>query len=77
MLCFELKTPTNPATLQMALQAPIRYNNEMQSGLPFDVIWDSGACITVSPNQSDFVGRYEKPPMMIKLSGLARGLNIK
>jgi hypothetical protein len=24
----------------------------------------------------DFVGRYEKPPMMIKLSGLARGLNI-
>jgi hypothetical protein len=25
----------------------------------------------------DFVGRYEKPPMMITLSGLARGLNIK
>jgi hypothetical protein len=70
-------TPTNPATLQMALQAPIQYNNEMPSGSPFDVIWDSGASITVSPNQSDFVGRYEKPPMMIKLSGLARGLNIK
>jgi hypothetical protein len=48
----------------MALQTPIRYNNEMLSGLPFDVIWDS-------------VGRYEKPPMMIKLSGLAKGLNIK
>jgi hypothetical protein len=31
----------------------------------------------VSPNQSDFVRRYEKLPMMIKLSGLARGLNIK
>jgi hypothetical protein len=77
MLCFELETPMNPATLRMALQAPIRYNNEMPSGLPFDVIWDSGASITVSPNRSDFVGRYEKPPMMIKLSGLVRGLNIK
>jgi hypothetical protein len=61
----------------MALQAPIRFNNEMPSGSPFDVIWDSGTSITVSPNQSDFVRRYEKPPMMIKLSGLARGLNIK
>jgi hypothetical protein len=61
----------------MALQAPIQYNNEMPSGSPFDVIWDSDASITVSPNQSDVVGRYEKPPMMIELSGLARGLNIK
>jgi hypothetical protein len=26
------KTPTNPTTLQMALQAPIQYNNEMLSG---------------------------------------------
>jgi hypothetical protein len=49
----------------------------MPSGLPFDVIWDSGTSITVSPNRLDFVRRYEKPPMMIKLSGLARGLNIK
>jgi hypothetical protein len=49
----------------------------MPSGSPFDVIWDSGASITVSPNQLDFVRRYEKLPMMIKLSGLARGLNIK
>jgi hypothetical protein len=56
--------------------SPIRYNNEMPSGSPFDVIWESGASITVSPNQSDFVGRYEKLPMMIKLLGLARGLNI-
>jgi hypothetical protein len=61
----------------MALQAPIQYNNEMRSGSPFDVIWDSSASITVSPDQLDFVGRYEKLPMMIKLSGLARGLNIK
>jgi hypothetical protein len=61
----------------MVLQAPIRYNNEMPSGLPFDVIWDSGASITVSPNQSDFIGRYEKLSMMIKLAGLAKSLNIK
>jgi hypothetical protein len=49
----------------------------MPSGLPLDIIWDSGTSITVSPKQSDFVGRFEKLPMMIKLSGLARGLNIK
>jgi hypothetical protein len=61
----------------MALQAPIRYNNEMLSGSPFDVIWDSSASITVSPNRLDFVRRYKKLLMMIKLSGLARGLNIK
>jgi hypothetical protein len=61
----------------MALQALIQYNNEMPTGSPFDVIWDSGTSITVSPNQSHFVRKYEKPPMMIKLSGLARGLNIK
>jgi hypothetical protein len=61
----------------MALQAPIQYKNEMPSRSPFDVIWDSGASSTVSPNQSDFVRRYEKLPMMIKLSGLAIDLNIK
>jgi hypothetical protein len=61
----------------MALQAPIQYNNEMLSGSPFDVIWDSGASIRVSPNRSNFVGKYEKPSMMIKLLGLAQGLNMQ
>jgi hypothetical protein len=32
----------------------------MPSGSPFDVIWDSGTSITVSPNQSNFVRKYEK-----------------
>jgi hypothetical protein len=47
----------------MALQAPIQYNNEMLSGSPFDDIWDSGTSIRESPNRSNFVGKYEKPPL--------------
>jgi hypothetical protein len=31
---LEMKTPTNPATRQMALHAPIQYNNEMLSRSP-------------------------------------------
>jgi hypothetical protein len=31
---LEMKTPTNDATRQMALHAPIQYNNEMEGGKP-------------------------------------------
>jgi hypothetical protein len=36
-----------------------------------------GTLAPASPNQCYFVGKYEKPPMMIKLLGLAQHLNIK
>lgn len=42
----------------------------------FPVIWDSGASISVSPHRSDFVGPYTKPPLLLKLRGLAKGLKI-
>jgi hypothetical protein len=42
----------------------------------FCAIWDSGASVTVMPHKLDFVGHYSKPPISIRLKGLAKGLNI-
>ena len=77
MTCFDIRSPSNPAVLRMALQAPTRFRNETPKESMFRVIWDSGASVSVSPNRSDFVGPYSKPPIAIKLKGLAKGLNIQ
>lgn len=77
MVCFDIKSPSNPAVLRMALQAPTRFRNAMPKESMFRVIWDSGASVSVSPHKSDFVGPYSKPPIAIKLKGLAKGLNIQ
>ena len=77
MVCFDVKSPSNPAVLRMALQAPTRFRNEMPKESTFRVIWDSGASVTVSPHRKDFVGEFSKPPIAIKLKGLAKGLNIE
>ena len=76
MHCFEVQNPSNPATLCMALQAPTCYRSNMPKESSFPIIWDSGASISVTPHRSDFVGPYSKPPISLKLKGLAKGLNI-
>ena len=77
MFCFEVVNPSNPATLRMALQAPTRFRSSMPKESSFPVIWDSGASLSVAPHRSDFVGTYSKPPITLKLKGLAKGLNIQ
>ncbi len=77
MMCFDVKSPSNPAVLRMALQAPTRFRNAMPKESSFRVIWDSGASVSVSPYKSDFVGPYTKAPVSVKLKGLAKGLNIQ
>jgi hypothetical protein len=51
-------------------------SNEMTKEAQFCLIWNSGASVTVTPHRSDFVGHYSKPPISIRLKGLAKGLNI-
>jgi hypothetical protein len=76
MVCFDSKLPSNPIILRMALEAPTRFRNEMPKEAQFHVICDSGASVTVTPHRLDFVGHYSKPPISIRLKGLAKGLNI-
>ena len=78
MMCFDGQTPTNPAILRMALQAPApSFRKEVSKESTFKVIWDSGASLSVTPHRSDFVGPITSPPIGVKLKGLAKGLNIK
>jgi hypothetical protein len=76
MVCFDAKSPSNPAVLCMAIQAPTGFRNEMLKEAQFQVIWDSGASVTAMLHKSDFVGHYSKPPISIRLKGLVKGLNI-
>jgi hypothetical protein len=76
MVCFDAKSPSNPAVLRITLQAPTHFRNEMPKAAQFHVIWDSGASVTVTPHKLDVVGHYSKPPISIRLTGLAKGLNI-
>jgi hypothetical protein len=76
MVCLDAKLPSNPAILCMALQAPTCFRNEMPKEAQFHVIWVSGASVTVTMHRLDFGGHYSKPPISIRLKGLAKGLNI-
>ena len=41
------------------------------------VIWDSGASISITHSRQDFVGPIENTPVGVKLQGLAKGVNVK
>lgn len=59
------------------LQAPEKLRNFMGKDSSFNVIWDSGASHSISPNLGDFTGKLNPTGVIKRLSGLAHGLNIK
>jgi hypothetical protein len=64
-------------TLRMALQAPVKFRQSLPVGVAFNVIWDSGASISISNDKRDFVGKIKKPGMITQLKGIAKGLRIE
>jgi hypothetical protein len=62
-------------TLRMALQAPVnKFRQSLPVGVIFNVIWDSGASISISNDKRDFVGGIKKPGLITQLKGIAKGL---
>jgi hypothetical protein len=64
-------------TLRMALQAPLKFRESLPVGVAFNVIWDSGASISISHDKRDFVGEIKKPGLITQLKGIAKGLRIE
>ena len=60
----------------MALQAPLKFVTSTGKAKASSVIWDSGCSVSMSHDKNDFVGELSPPPLYIKLTGLAKGLNI-
>ena len=67
----------NPATLRMALQVPLKFQQLLPKHSTFPVIWDSGASISMLPDCCDFVRPLTKPAFMMHLKGIAKGLHIE
>jgi hypothetical protein len=65
------------AVLCMALQAPVKFCNSMKKESTYQLIWDSGASISISFDRSDFVGPMESAGFCTKLKGIAKGLSIQ
>jgi len=64
-------------TLRMALQAPVKFRESIPVSSTFNVIWDSGASISISNDKQDFVGPLTSPGMITQLKGIAKGLRIE
>jgi len=65
------------ASPQVVLQAPGRFRASLPTSDTFDLIWDSGASISVTPDPRDFPGGVKKPSMATTLKGIAKGLKIE
>mgnify|MGYP000681102589 CR=1 FL=1 len=78
----DFTNPRNPsanmATLNSVASTIHRRLHEPPQHQPdsFDVIFDSGASIAITPDKSDFVGQIERPRWYTTLKGLANGLRI-
>lgn len=68
--------PFNPATLRMALTAPAKLKSMLTKEKYFDLIFDSGATVSITNCEQDFIGPIRKPTIWTKLTGIARGLKI-
>ena len=64
-------------SLRASLQDVRRFRESLPKGSTFQVIWDSGATISISHDRNDFVGEFETTGIMGRLQGLAAGLAIK
>ena len=65
------------AMINQVMQHPQRLRDSMDNQGHFQVIWDSGASHSISPDAKDFVGPLTKPSVFKRLTGLAKGLIIK
>ena len=63
--------------LRAAMMSAQATNDHVGKTHLYPVIWDSGASISISPVQSDFVGPLTPAPVGIRLQGIAKGLSIK
>ena len=61
----------------MALQALAKFCESIPKGSKYNVIWGSGASISISFDKQDFVGPLQKPGLATKLKGIAKGLRIE
>ena len=68
---------TNPAIMRMAFNAPVTFRKKPHKSASFPVCWDSGCSIAVTFCEEDFVGEIVRPNMLVRLTGLAKGLKIK
>ena len=59
----------NAATLCMALNAPSHLDSMMRKECAFNIIWDSGATISISNLWDNFVGPIKAPKMWKTLTG--------
>jgi len=62
--------------IKAALLAPHKLKQEDPEST-FQLIWDSGASHCITNDEKDFVGPIERPGLLKKLTGLAKGLHIK
>ena len=58
------------------LQSPHRFRDARHKGSTYQVIWDSGASILISPDRQDF-GPLVRPSVRQRLQGIAKGLNVE
>jgi hypothetical protein len=63
-------------TLRAAVQSPRQFKNSMPDHASFDVCWDTGASLAVTPDKRDFVDQVRRPSIAVRLKGVARGLCI-
>ena len=74
---LQFDVPKHESWLKMALSAPLRFFRSMaHDPSTMQLIWDSGASISITPNKDDFIGSLNDVPSTIKLNGLAKGLEI-
>jgi len=62
--------------LKSAFASPQATRDAIDSKKYFDVIWDSGASISISHCKSDFTGPIESVGMGITLQGIAKGVRV-
>ena len=61
----------------MALQAPLWFIASVGKEQVTHVIWDSGASLSITNSQNNFVGLFKPAPLWVRLRGLAKGLKIE
>jgi hypothetical protein len=61
--------------LRAAIQSPHQFENSVPDHASFDVCWDAGASLTVTPDKRDFVDQVRRPSIAVHLKGVARGLH--
>jgi hypothetical protein len=58
-------------TLRAAVQSPRQFENSVPDHASFDVCWDTGASLTVTPDKRDFIDQVRRPSIAVRLKGTA------